>query len=128
MKDLSEFERAVLEKLLAGDHPVLATLRAQATAARLASREHTGAGFFLSFEVPRHLPTVETARDFHFGDVSATVDGLEHGAGFLIFIRGGRLDSLEGYSYDEPWPQEIRRFKLTYQREPRELGELFRAR
>lgn len=28
---------------------------------------------------------------------------------------------LEGYSYDEPWPDDIRNFELRYQRQPREL-------
>lgn len=53
--------------------------------------------------------------------MNAVVDGLQYGAGFVIFMRGGRLDILEGYSYGEPWPKEIRGFNLTYQREPREL-------
>ena len=120
MDGLNEFEAAVLEKLLAGDSPALVVLRAQAQAARLSSREYTGAGFFLSFDVPADAPTV-AAKDFHFGDVDAVVDGLRHGAGFVLFVRGGRLDVLEGYSYEEPWPKEISGFKLTYQREPREL-------
>lgn len=121
MEPLTEFERAVLEKLLAGDHPVLAVLRAQAQAARLASREYTGVGFYLSFDVPPEAPALLT-QNFHFGDVNAAVDGLQHGAGFVVFVGGGRLEMLEGYSYDEPWPKEIHGFKLTYQREPRELS------
>lgn len=120
MEALTQFERAVLEKLLAGDRPVLAVLRAQAQAARLASREYTGAGFYLSFDVPPEAPALPS-QNFHFGDVNATVDGLQHGAGFVVFVRGGRLEMLEGYSYDEPWPKEIHAFKLTYQREPRDL-------
>ncbi len=121
MQGLNEFEQAVLTKLLAGDHPVLAVLRAQAQAARLASREYTGAGFFLSFEVPPEAPMLAT-QDFQFGDVNAVVDGLQYGAGFVVFVRGGRLDTLEGYSYEEPWPKEIRSFKLSYQHEPRALS------
>jgi hypothetical protein len=117
---LSDFEQAVLEKLLAGDHPVLGVLRAQAHAGQLASREYTGAGFFLSFDVPLDAPALAT-KDFRFGDVNAAVDGLQYGAGFVVFVRGGRLDTLEGYSYEEPWPKEIRGFTLSYQHEPRQL-------
>jgi hypothetical protein len=121
MKGLNNFERAVLDKLLAGDHPVLVVLRAQAHKARMTSRELTGAGFYCSFDVPPDAPILETKSDFHFGDVDAKIDGLEYGAGFVIFVRGGRLDTLEGYSYEEPWPSEVRNFILTYQSEPREL-------
>lgn len=121
MEGLTDFEEAVLEKLLAGDIAVLAGLRAQAARARLASRENTGVGFHCSLEVPPDVPLVAPA-DFELGDVDATIEGLEHGAGFLLFVRGGRMTMLEGYSYEEPWPQEIRNVTLSYRREPRELG------
>jgi hypothetical protein len=49
---VTDFEEAVLEKLLAGEHPVPVRLRAQAPKVRLVSREHTGVGFYCSFEVP----------------------------------------------------------------------------
>jgi hypothetical protein len=71
--------------------------------------------------VPPDAPLLSAHTDFHFGDVNADLDGLQHGAGFVVFVRGGRLATLEGYSYDEPWPTEVRSFRLTYQREPREL-------
>jgi hypothetical protein len=115
------FEKAVLDKLLAGDDPVLEQLRFQASLARLASRQDSEVGFFLTFDVPDEAPTILNPKDFHFGDVTASVDGLQFGAGFVVFVRGGRLDSLEGYSYDEPWPKTIREFELAYLREPREL-------
>jgi len=128
MEVLSEFEHAVLIKLFAGDHPVLVTLREQVKSALVTSREYTGAGFFCSFEVPSGVPLVTTKGDFHFGDVNAAIAGLEYGAGFAVFIRDGRLETLEGYSYEEPWPKEIGDFSLTYQCEPRDLqlpGALF---
>lgn len=80
---LTDFEEAVLTKLLAGDHPVLARLRGQAARARLVYREHTGVGFFCSFEVPPDISPV-TPADFELGDVDGTFEGLEHGAGFLL--------------------------------------------
>jgi hypothetical protein len=116
---LNALEQAVLDKLLAGDHPTLATLRAQAEKACLLSRELSGVGFFCSFQVPPEAPRVEQFGDFHIGDVNASVKGLAHGAGFVLFIRDGRLDMLEGFSYDEPWPDEIEQFTLSYQSEPR---------
>jgi hypothetical protein len=112
MASLSDFERAVLDKLLAGDHPTLATLRQQARDARVARRKNTGAGFFCDFRVEVEDPVVPA--NFHIGDVLADVDGLAHGAGVMLFIRNGRLNMLEGYTYDEPWPEEIRDFSLRY--------------
>lgn len=120
MEGLEDLERGVLDKLLAGEHPVLAALREQAQRGRLLSRERTGVGFYCSFEVPREVPIVEP-RNFELDDVNGELQGLAHGAGFVLFVRDGRLDTLEGFSYDEPWPPVVNEFKLTYQREPREL-------
>jgi predicted component of type VI protein secretion system len=121
MKGLNTLEQAVLDRLLAGDLPVLATLRAQAEKARLVNREFSGIGFFCSFEVPPEAPTLEGSSNFELDDVNGTLKGLAHGAGFVLFIRNGRLDMLEGFSYDEPWPQDVGQFTLTYQSEPRKL-------
>ena len=121
MEGLNKFENAVLAKLLAGDHPLLADLRSQAERVRLASREYTGAGLYCTFEAPPDMPLLAQHLDFHFGDVDAKIDGLKYGAGFVVFIRGGRLDTLEGYCYDEPWPEVIDDFELSYQSEPRNL-------
>jgi hypothetical protein len=121
MEILNEFESAVLTKLLEGDHPVLAALRAQVERARVKSREYSGAGFFCSFEVPSDVPHLALQEGFYFGDVDADMDGLEHGAGFVVYVRDGYLDFLEGYSYGEPWPKEVRKFSLFYHCKPREL-------
>lgn len=126
MEGLEDLERAVLEKLLDGDHPMFAALREQAQSGRLLGRERTGVGFYCSFEVPPEVSAVEPF-DFEIDDVNGEVQGLAHGAGFVLFVRDGRLDMLEGFSYDEPWPQEVSHFKLTYQCEPRELKFLASA-
>ena len=121
MTGLSDFEQAVVDKLLAGDHPLLATLRQQSDHARIIKREYTGGGFYCTFEVNSTAPAVPG--EFHLGDVNAEVEGLTHGAGFVLFIRGGRISKLEGYTYDEPWPKLIRKFALKYS-DPQRRAEL----
>lgn len=118
MQGLNHLEHAVIDKLLAGDHPVLATLRRQAEHARVAKRENTGVGFFCDFEVNSDAPTIP--RDFQIGDVHAEMEGLAHGAGFVLFVRGGRLSMLEGFSYDESWPNHVGAFSLRYSNPERE--------
>jgi hypothetical protein len=121
MEELDNFENAVLTKLLAGNHPLLTALRSQAERARLISRDYTGTGFYCTFAVPSDVPPLTQYLDFQFGDVNAKISGLKHGAGFVVFVRVGRLHTLEGYSYDEPWPEVLGDFELSYQREPRNL-------
>jgi hypothetical protein len=121
MNELNDLEQAVLDKLLAGSEPVLQVLREQVKQARVASRKFTGAGFFCNLEVPVGVRSLTTNRNFHFGDVNAHIDGLEHGAGFVLRVRAGVLTTLEGYSYDEPWPDQVKNFSLEYQSDPRSL-------
>jgi hypothetical protein len=46
--------------------------------------------------------------------VIAKFSGLSSGAGFLLYVQDGVLHMLEGYTYDEPWPQEPLSFELSY--------------
>jgi len=39
---------------------------------------------------------------------------MAHGAGFVLYIEHGRLSMLEGYGYDDPWPNTITRYTLQY--------------
>jgi hypothetical protein len=115
LSDLEPLETAVLEKLLAGDHPALAALRQQLAGLTVRRREKTGAGFFTEFSVAETAARapVPSGR-FRFGDVQATIRGLRQGAGFLLYVDGGLLSMLEGYSYEEPWPEEIEEFSVGY--------------
>ena len=119
----NSLERAVLELLLAGEDPVLLVLRTQLSMCSLGRRELTGGGFFSSLIVAPKCPRTPKL-NFQFGDVVAKVDGLKHGAGFLLFIRDGLLGMLEGYAYDETWPENIAWFRVGYDKEPRDLCDL----
>ena len=111
--DLEPLEAAVLDKMLAGEHPVLTALRAQLARATVRSRELTGVGFFTEFALAPDAVSAPV-RTLRFGDIQAEVSGLKHGAGFVIFVDDGLLTMLEGYSYGEPWPEKIDEFSISY--------------
>ena len=113
MTNLTDFETAVLRKLLSGDHPVLALLQRQLEVCRCTKREATGVGFYTDLDVSTYTgPQPEL--DLKFGDVVAEIDGLQQGAGFVLYVEAGLLAMLEGYTYGEPWPDRIESFKLSY--------------
>jgi hypothetical protein len=118
--DLNDLERAVLEKLFAGDHPSFPALRAQLDRVRVLERTFSGVGFFSDLTVPEDVPVARLGKDaVWFGDVFADFDGLEHGATFVVRIAEGRLEMLEGSTVDEPWPSEGTPFRLRYEALPR---------
>ncbi|MBX3202773.1 MAG: hypothetical protein KF850_39040 [Labilithrix sp.] len=110
---LTALEREVLARSFAGNHPGLAALREQLASAEVQSREMTGVGFFTKLALdPNVAPVVVTSPRVAFGDVQAEIGGLRYGAGFVVFIMNGRLDSMEGFTYGEPWPVHIDTFTL----------------
>lgn len=121
---LTNFEKDVMRMLLQGEDPALAILRSQLDVSHVAHREFTGAGFYTTFSVPSNAPRLGQRKSFHFGDVSAEIQGLEFGAGFVVHVQDGCLDYLEGYSYEEGWPAEIGEFQLMYSEGKRDLPSL----
>jgi len=111
--ELSPIEEAVLKKLLDGDLPLLVQLRQQFDLCSVVKLELTGFGFYTTLIVPDNIPR-KPGVDIKFGDVVGDVPGLPSGAGFLLYVKDGVLDMLEGYSYDESWPSSIESFDLKY--------------
>ena len=123
--ELDPLERAVLRRLLRGEHPALRALRKQLGASRVRSRDLTGAGFFTSIEVDPDVPAAPVSKsEFRIWGVEASIPGLEHGAGFLILVRNGYLSELEAFTYQEDWPEAVTDFQLHEADEATRLDEL----
>jgi len=111
---MEQLEHDVLRMFMEGDDPVLDALRRQLRLAKRKSRQMSGVGFFSYFDVPEEAPRLPGKASIRFADVAAEMDGLQYGAGFVLFIDNGVLTMLEGATFDEPWPQIISTYKLKY--------------
>ena len=109
---LTSLENEVLDMLLDKSGEPFVTVRQQLSQAVVAKREFTGVGFYTHFNLPTGLSIRYDLPDMTIGDVGAEFSNLRHGAGFVLFIRHGVVDILEGYTYDEPWPTIIDQFKV----------------
>jgi hypothetical protein len=115
MEKLTKLERAVLEKLLGGTSETFRILRGQLGSLRVIDRELTGVGFWTNFAIGGEAEKLPGGPSFWFGDVVAELDGLKHGAGFDLLVEDGSLRMLEGYSFDEPWPEKADKFSLRFE-------------
>jgi predicted transcriptional regulator len=52
--------------------------------------------------------------------VYAEVSGLNHGAGFLLFVKDGTLDVLECFIHEDSWPADAALHRLYYVRADRD--------
>jgi hypothetical protein len=108
---LTPLEGDVLRAIMDAHPDYGELILAQLEQATIASRRKTGLGFFLNFAVSPE--TLFDPLDFELNDVYADIEGLDYGAGFLLFIRQGRLAFLEGHTHDESWPASIGDYEIS---------------
>ena len=110
---LTSLENAVLGVMLENPGQQFDAIRQQMAHALVGRRELSGIGFFTHFIVPLDAPVRRDLPNMELRGVAAELPGVQHGAGFVLFIRAGVIKMLEGYTYDEPWPETTDGFKIT---------------
>ena len=102
---IEEFERAVMAGLLAGNDPLLKTLREQYAASSVRDREMTTTGFVTRFEVPSSVAAIGR-KLLHLDDLQVELEGAGSPADVSVHVHNGRLRSLECFVYDGTFPAE----------------------
>jgi len=101
---IDEFERQVMTALLAGDDPILETLRQQYAAASVSGREKTATGFITRFDVPLSVPAIGR-KLLHLDDLQLQLAGVSTPADVSVHVHNGRLRSFECFIYDGVFPE-----------------------
>ena len=108
---LTDLEAAVLQFLLQEDTEITRALREQLATCTLESRERNGYGFFTNFHVIDSAPKC-SIENIELGDASAVVGGEK--CGFILFVREGRIEFLEGFPLGgDSWPTSEQFEKVT---------------
>ena len=96
-------ERTVLDWICKRSHEEGVALAVQISSATIRSRENTGHGFYTRFDVDRISTGAiggKRSQDLRDGP-QAKIAGLQHGMGFILWLRDGYATHLEGYGYEE---------------------------
>jgi hypothetical protein len=93
MEALSPLEQAVLDAIALQVPKVADTLAGEQVNVRVTARKNTGAGFYTTLDVSHRLPNEGVTSPL--GDVGATIVGLHHGMGFMLWLQDGRIHRLE---------------------------------
>jgi len=107
------FERDVMKSIIAEDSTTSIVLGEQYKSAIIVNREFSGFGFFTNFEIIDKSLKLAGSQNRELGNTHAKIEGLELGAGFVLFIRNGFIKTLECYTYDEPWPETISTYTIN---------------
>lgn len=110
-----ELENAVMNAYISSlNNSDAKILQQQYLSASVLRREFTGVGFYIDFKVDRSAPRLTSNKSPELPGVYASIDGLQYGAGFELFIENGEIVLLEGYTYDEKWPTELKGVEIYY--------------
>ena len=101
---IEAFEKEVMRGLLAGDDPLLATLREQYAVATVKDREINDRGFVTRFEVPASAPAIDR-KLLHLDDLQVELEGASTPADTVLNVHNGRLRSLECSVYEGSFPE-----------------------
>jgi len=110
---LTPLEKAVLDMMLDKRGEPFETIRQQLAHATVAKREFTGVGFFTDFSLLAAAPVRRDLPSMEITGVGTEFSSLQHGAGFVLFIRDGVVSMLEGFTYGEPWPERTNDFRIS---------------
>jgi hypothetical protein len=95
MSPLNRLEKAVLEEILCQAGGDALPLREQIQGAFVVDRINTGAGFYTRLQTERRGEPIGARI---IGDVAAQIKGLSNPMIFLLWVRNGTIDQLEGAS------------------------------
>ena len=124
MLTLTPLERAVIAALLAKPGEPYDSIREQLAVASVIERRLTGVGFFTYFALSPDSHVRRDLSNIELSDIYAELPGLQFGAGFLLFVRGGVVTMLEGYSHGaEAWPANVDQFTIKEYGSPNQSSE-----
>src|SRR5271154_2912525 len=122
MSELREVDRKVLDFMLARPGTPCDELRAQLPYLSVRQFERSAMGFFTEFDVASGANPLTATPNLEIGnDVVATSPEVEVGIGFLLFVRNGFIDMLEGFTLtSDDWTKDESQIQICPEyRKPR---------
>lgn len=103
----NELEKTLVEKMLADAslEPARRSIRWDAVNVR--DRSLTGAGFMTEFNRSAELTVFADDVSLRWGNVGARLNIGRIETGFLVYVDGGQVTAVEGYTYGDEWPSTI---------------------
>ena len=103
----SEFEKLILDDIVAQYPEYAPNLARQLASARVGKRTIYAHGFYTEYEIEDRDARIEGATTPTLGKRQWKLNDLRYGSDYILWLREGYVAGLEGFSYGEPWPEEI---------------------
>ena len=112
MMEAIELEKLVIESMLADRElkPVKSTVNLDAVV--VVGREFTGVGFLVEYERSDELRVFGTGVKLRWGKVGARLNAAKIETGYLVYVDDGYVTAVEGYTYGDKWPDQVKDIEL----------------
>lgn len=102
-----EFEKIIIDDIISQYPEYSDKLRRQYDSGTVVGRNMTGKGFFTDYEIGDRSASLGDGVNLQLGENQWNINGLKYGSDYILWIKNGIISSLEGFSYEEPWPEVI---------------------
>jgi len=109
----NELEKAILSYMFRDVEPSPLKTMLDFSTVKVTERNLTGCGFLTEFESSDELKVFEDSVSLRWGKVGARLNASTLETGYLIYVDGGYVTAVEGSTYGEDWPDDIKSFE-TY--------------
>lgn len=105
---VNDLERWLVEKFLEDPNLKPARKSLRWSAVNVKSRAMSGVGFLTEFEPSPELKLFGDEVSLRWGDVGARLNAARTETGYLVYVDGGQMTAVEGYTYSgEEWPARV---------------------
>ena len=109
-----EMAHTVMRRILKETGLNMPIIKLQYETAEISETKMYERGFDMVFRVKDGCPTLSDKSTQTIGTVQAKLPDLDHGMGFILWVKNGVIQSLEGYSYDEKLPEFPGKYTLDW--------------
>ena len=102
-----EFEKIIISDIIEHYPEYKQKLRSQFEKITVQRREFSTYGFSTYYSVIGVEETLGDDENLQLGKHQWNINGLTRGSDYILWIKDGLISCLEGFSYNEPWPDEI---------------------
>ena len=102
-----EFEKIIITDIIEQYPEYKQKLQSQFQKCTVQKKEVSTYGFSTYYTVTAEEETLGDTVNMQLGKSQWNINGLKRGSDYILWIKNGFITCLEGFSYNEPWPDEI---------------------
>ena len=108
LRTLNLFERNIIDNILKMNLNCnhIQGLLEQSKILKVKKRTYTGVGFYTDLEVQDKNLILDENINLELGGIEPKIKGLNGEADFILWIKNGKIQCLEGFCYDGVWPKK----------------------